>query len=109
EILSLLLILAATSLASARRTQLLGLIACLYTLGYTAFHAFLGLCVLFFLHVLWVERRAEWRLVVYPMLGIALGLLVHPHFPANVRVWIVQNFDFFARNETRDAGTEIFS
>src|SRR2546423_1358908 len=77
----------ATPLASRRRPVLLGVLACLYALGYTAFQAFLGLCLLFFLCTLWVERRAEWRLVVYPAIGVALGLLLHPQFPANVRVW----------------------
>src|SRR5207247_2307779 len=83
------LILLAIPLASRRRPVLLGVLACLYALGYTAFQAFLGLCLLFFLCTLWVERRAEWRLVVYPAIGVALGLLVHPQFPANVRVWLV--------------------
>src|SRR5438034_4329863 len=76
ELLSLLLILLAIPLASRRRPMLLGVLACLYALGYTAFQAFLGLCVLFFLCTLWVERRAEWRLLVYPAIGVALGLLL---------------------------------
>src|SRR5206468_1810699 len=75
ELLSLLLILLAIPLASRRRPVLLGVLACLYALGYTAFQAFLGLCLLFFLCTLWVERRAEWRLVVYPTIGVAFGLL----------------------------------
>src|SRR5438093_142010 len=106
-LLSLLLILLAIPLASRRRPVLLGVLACLYALGYTAFQAFLGLCVLFFLCTLWVERRAEWRLVVYPAIGVALGLLLHPQFPANLRVWLVQNVGFFVRNETVDLGPEI--
>src|SRR5438093_466044 len=107
ELLSLLLILLAIPLASRRRPVLLGVLACLYALGYTAFQAFLGLCVLFFLCTLWVERRAEWRLLVYPAIGVALGLLLHPQFPANVRVWLVQNVGFFVGNETVDLGPEI--
>jgi hypothetical protein len=107
ELLSLLLVLLAIPLASRRRFVLLGVAAFLYTLGYTAFQAFLGLCLLFFLHGVWVERRAEWRMVLYPVLGVALGLLVHPQFPANIRVWLVQNVSFFVRNETTDLGAEI--
>src|SRR5437762_3176758 len=107
ELLSLLLILLAIPLASRRRPVLLGVLACLYALCYTAFQAFLGLCVLFFLCSLWVERRAEWRLLVYPAIGVALGLLLHPQFPANLRVWLVQNVGFFVGNETVDLGPEI--
>jgi hypothetical protein len=107
ELLSLLLILVAIPLASRRRPVLLGVVACLYALGYTAFQALLGLCLLFFVWTLWVERRPEWRVLVYPAIGVALGLLLHPQFPANVRVWLVQNVRFFARNETVDLGPEI--
>ncbi len=107
ELLSLLFILIAIPLASRRRSALLAVVAFLYTLGYTAFQAFLGLCLLFFVYTLWVERRAEWRIAVYPAIGVALGLLLHPQFPANVRVWLVQNVGFFVRNETVDLGPEI--
>ncbi len=107
ELLSLLLILVAIPLASRRRSALLAVVAFLYTLGYTAFQAFLGLCLLFFVYTLWVERRAEWRIAVYPGIGVALGLLLHPHFPANVRVWLVQNVSFFVQNATVDPGPEI--
>ena len=100
ETLSLLLILIAIPLASRRRTVWLGVVAWLYTLTYTAFEAFLGLCVLFFIYDVWVEQRADWRMILYPAIGVALGLLLHPHFPANVRVWVVQNLSFYLGNET---------
>src|SRR5439155_1328204 len=93
--------------AGRRRPVLLGVLACLHALCYAAFQAFLGLCVLFFLCALWVGRRAEWRLLVYPAIGVALGLLLHPQFAANRRVWLVQNVGFFVRNETVDLGPEI--
>ncbi len=107
ELLSLLLLLLAVRLAGERRPLLLGVVACLYALGYTAFQALLGLCVLFFLRAWQVERRPDWRLVLFPAAGVALGLLVHPQFPANVRVWLVQNVGFFVPNETVDLGPEI--
>ena len=100
EILSLLLILVAIPLASRRRTVWLGIVAGVYTLSYTACQAFLGLCALFFLYDVWVEGRAHWRMIVHPAVGVALGLLVHPHFPDNVRVWVVQNLSFYLGNET---------
>jgi hypothetical protein len=109
ELLSLLLILVAIPLASQGRVKLLGLVACLYALSYTAVHAFLGLCVLFFLQQIWAERRADWRLIVYPATGAALGIVLHPHFPTNVTVWLVQNFDFFRLKDILDVGPEIQS
>jgi hypothetical protein len=100
EIVSLVLILVAIPLASARRTVWLGVAACVYTLSYTAFHAFLGLCVLFFLYGVVVERRTDWRLVVDPAIGVAIGIVAHPYFADNVRVWLVQNLSFYVGNLT---------
>src|SRR2546430_217840 len=91
EILSLLLTLIAIPLASSRRTVWLGIVAGVYTLSYTAFQAFLGLCALFFLYDVWVERRAQWRMILSPAMGVALGLLPHPHFPDNVHRWLVHD------------------
>ena len=107
EILSLLLILIAVSLAGTRHIKLLGVVACLYALIYTAFQAFLGLCLLFFIRDLWAEGTREWRIVVYPTIGVALGLLLHPHFPVNVQVWFVQNFHYFLNIDALDIGREI--
>lgn len=109
ELLALLLILAAISAAAAGRTILLAAIGFVFALSYTAFHALLGLCALFFVVELWARRRADWGLLAYPAVGVGLGLLAHPGFPANLRVWVVQNFDFFAHNATHDLGTEITS
>jgi hypothetical protein len=109
ELLSLLLILLALPLAARRQAGRLGLVACAYALAYTAFQAFLGLCVLFFVYGLWAERRRDWRLLAYPAIGVVIGLLVHPHFPANLRVWMVQNVGFYLQNTTVDAGAEIRS
>jgi len=107
ELVSLLLVLAAVHLAAASRPVLLGLVACVYALGYTAFQTLLGLCLVWFLYVLWAERRFEWRLLLYPLAGTALGLAIHPHFPANLRVWLVQNVDFFVSGPAGDRGAEI--
>jgi hypothetical protein len=107
EIVSLLLILVAIPLASRGRAKLLGLVACLYALGYTAIHAFLGLCLLFFLQQIWAERRVDWRLIVYPVVGATAGLVLHPHFPANLHVWFVQSIQFFELKDVLDVGPEI--
>src|SRR5258706_5122929 len=66
ESLALLLFLAATVAAARRRFLLLGVLAFVFALSYTAVHALLGLALLFFVRVLWVERRHEWRLLLAP-------------------------------------------
>lgn len=107
ELLSLLLLLLALWAIARRRYRSLGVIAFGYALSYTAFHAFLGLCVIQFLVRLWAQRRCEWSLLLYPTLGTLLGLLVHPHFPHNLEIWVLQSFDFFTLGAALDRGTEI--
>jgi hypothetical protein len=109
ELLSLLLFLAALEAFSRRRPLLLGVLAFVYVCSYVAFHVFLGLCVLWFLRDLVAERRREWRMVLYPMLGASLALVVHPHFPRNLRIWFFQSVEFFRYKDALDVGPEIHS
>lgn len=107
ELLSLLLLLLALAGAASRRYRWLGVLAFLYTWSYTAFHAFIGLFGLLFLLWVWSRRRAEWGLVLYPVLGAGAALVLHPHFPHNLTVWWVQSVEFFAWKGVLDVGTEI--
>lgn len=109
ESLSLLLLLAAAAAAGRRRYRLLGAIAFLYTLSYTAFQALLGLAGLWFLHEALVRRRREWGLLLYPAAGTALALIAHPQFPANLRIWYFQNVLYFRFKDTLDVGREIMA
>lgn len=106
ELLSLLLLLLVLWAAARERYRLLAALAALYALSYTAFHALLGLCCLLFLFFGLVRRRWDWRLPLYAALGAGLGLVVHPHFPKNLEVWVVQSIEFFRLRGELDAGTE---
>jgi hypothetical protein len=105
ELLSLLLFLIAIPLASRRRYRLLGLLALASVLTHTGFHALLVACVGWWVFLGVVRRRWEWPLVAYPALGTLLGLWLHPQFPANVRIWWLQNVTRW-RVPLPDAGTE---
>ncbi len=107
EQLSVFLLLILVPAAAGRRWRLVALLAFLYTLAYTAFHALLGLTFFFFLYELWRERRFDWRPLLYPWLGCALGLVLHPQFPHNLLVWKVQSVDFFRYRAILDVGNEI--
>ncbi|MEM6454909.1 MAG: hypothetical protein AAF772_07420 [Acidobacteriota bacterium] len=107
ELLSLPLLLIALALAASGRVRWLALVVAVYTLGYTAFHALVGLLGLLFVLWAWRTGRPPWRLALYVALGAAAGLLLHPHFPDNLTLWIVQNVQFFAEKGQLDVGTEI--
>lgn len=107
ELLSLLLLLAALWAFAARRPRLLAFLVFLFTLGYTAFHALLGLVFLCFLEQGRRSGRWPWRLPLYATLGAGLALILHPHFPKNLEIWWAQNFHFFLNKGSLPVGTEI--
>lgn len=107
EQLSLLLLLLLVPAAAARRWRLAALLAFGYTLAYTAFHALLGLAFLYCCYQIWRDRRFDWKALLYPGLGCALGLVAHPQFPHNLLIWKVQSIDFFSHRAILDVGSEI--
>lgn len=107
ELLSLPLLLAAALAIGLGKYRALGLIAFLYTWSYTAFQAFLGLIVLCFAYFTWTRRRLHGALLLYPLLGVGLALVLHPHFPKNLEIWIIQNVEFFLKKSELAVGTEI--
>lgn len=108
---AMVLFVLAAVCAGSRRYRLLGLVMFAFTLTYTAFHALLGLCELWFLWQAWQARRAgsaiPWRGLAYPVLGCGAALLAHPHFPQNIVLWKTQSIDFFRFKNQLDVGTEI--
>ncbi|HEY8149162.1 MAG TPA: hypothetical protein VIK51_09675 [Vicinamibacteria bacterium] len=105
EILSLVIVVLAVSAAAQRRHRLLGALALVYALSHTSFPLLLVLCTLWLLRDRIRDGDWSWDLVAYPLLGTVVGLLVHPQFPANVRVWILQNVERY-RIAVPDAGGE---
>ncbi len=106
---ALLLFIAAALCVGHGRYRWLGFVAFLFTLSYTAFHALLGLCGLWFLQAAWVRGRIRPAIVLYPLLGSILALWIHPHFPHNLVIWKIQSLDFFQNKAVLDVGEEIAS
>ena len=106
---ALLLFIAAALCVGHGRYRWLGFVAFVFTLSYTAFHALLGLCGLWFLQAAWVRGRIHPAMVLYPLLGAILALWVHPHFPHNLVIWKIQSLDFFQNKAVLDVGEEIAS
>lgn len=108
EILSLILLLLATWVASRKRYFWLFVVSGLYALSYTAFHALLGLSLGWFVYTGWITRKWDWRIPLYTALGIACGLALHPNFPSNCQIWWIQNVDFFRYKAFLPVGREIY-
>ena len=107
EILSLLILLCATWAASRSKYRWLLISSALYALSYTAFHVLIGLSFGWFVICGWIDQRWEWRIPFYTILGSAVGLLIHPHFPSNLSIWVIQNIDFFILKNQIGVGNEI--
>jgi hypothetical protein len=90
ELLALTLFLLILWVAAQRRYRTLAGLSFVYTLSYTAFHALLGLFVLVVLFRGVLRRSWEWKLLGAVALGVGLGIVVHPNFPANLTIWTLQ-------------------
>jgi hypothetical protein len=56
----------------------------LYVWLYNAFPLLIVLAVVYAVAAFLTERRLEWKAVIYPGIGIALGLIINPYFPQNI-------------------------
>jgi hypothetical protein len=105
--LALVLLLWTVQALSYRRYFVASVLAGLFALAYTAVHALLGACLLCFGCALWIDRKPRFRMLLFPLLGAALGLALHPHFPHNLRVFYLQNVLFWRYADQADVGSEI--
>ena len=55
-----------------------------YVWFYNAFPLLLLMTGVYFVATWMTERRLAWRALVYPLLGIILGIVINPYFPQNV-------------------------
>jgi hypothetical protein len=107
ELLALLLLLWMLHALSTRRPWLAAVCAFAFSLGYTAIHALLGICGLCFVLRLWRDRKPSYRELLFPLAGAVCGLCLHPHFPHNLRIFYLQNVEFWRYQYTADVGNEI--
>ena len=60
------------------------LLGFIFTWAYNAFPLLLVIGVIYCIATLIREQRLVWQAVVYPAIGIGLGILINPYFPQNV-------------------------
>lgn len=100
EVLSVTLMVLVIYAAARKRPLLAGLLALAFALTHTPWHALVGLAVL------WFVFTREWRAPAAIAGGIAIGLLVHPHFPFSLGIWFLQNVVSLQRGAAIGMSTE---
>jgi NADH:ubiquinone oxidoreductase subunit K len=109
ELMAVTLLVILIYSAGRRRHLVVAVAAFAFALSYTAAQVPVGLAVFW---VLWDRfYRGKWdvRPAVAVTSGVALALLVHPHFPKNLEIWWIQNVRFFEFRDRLDVGEEIFA
>jgi hypothetical protein len=74
-----------------KRYKLLLPLSFFFVWFYNAFPLMLAMVGAYVLAVGLLERRLEWRPIVYVGLGLALGILINPYFPDNI-VFMVRHY-----------------
>ncbi|HEU4886856.1 MAG TPA: hypothetical protein VFV49_03145 [Thermoanaerobaculia bacterium] len=106
EALSVTLMILVIYAAARRRPWLAGILAMAFALTHTPWHALAGLAVLW-LFLTWMREKIwEWRTTAAILGGIVLGLLIHPHFPFNLKIWFLQNVVSIQRGAVIGMSTE---
>ena len=78
----------------------------LYVWFYDAFPLMLILSAVYVGAILLIEKRLEWRPLVYTALGIGLGMLVNPYFPDNIVFFIRHLAPKLTETTTVSVGSE---
>jgi hypothetical protein len=91
HLLSMVLALCITWAAVRRRPGWLAGAAFLYPLCYTAWHLPVILVGIVEGVRLLAERRIDWRMPVWTVAALAVGIVVHPNFPETAQLFWIQN------------------
>ncbi|MDQ3907247.1 MAG: hypothetical protein M3268_02770 [Acidobacteriota bacterium] len=83
---SIVLLVVGINLLFRRKYIWLLPLAFVFTLAYDIFVLLGVAAVVWACVVAWGERRFEWRPVVWVGIGVALGLVINPYFPHNIRL-----------------------
>ncbi len=82
--LSLAILAVAFAWLLERKYKHLAVLSFIYVWMYDAFPLILALAFLYLMAVAIVERRVEYKPLLYISVGILLGMLINPYFPENI-------------------------
>jgi hypothetical protein len=92
QLLSIILLLWSVHLILNRRRVALAAVIVVYSLSYTAFHLPLALALIVCAHLALTEGEVDWKTPLTILGAMALGMLVNPYLPNNLRLFWLQNF-----------------
>lgn len=110
QTLSILLSILMVHLQINKKYKSIIVTAALYSLAHTGAHISLVYAIIIAATEYWRDRTINWKVPVYTLIGLVIGMLVHPNFPNNITGWYIQNINVFivawsgAKNELGIAG-----
>jgi len=96
-ILSVILLLAGIHFLLQSRWRAVAIVGFVYSWTYTAPHLLAAFACIDAVARWPDEKRFEWRGLAWAAGGVAAGLVVHPYFPNDLRLWWVMNVEIVAR------------
>ncbi len=67
------------------------LISFIYSLAYTAAHFLICIAIIYLTILLIHQQKSQISFLLLTLAGTIAGLVIHPHFPNNLKAWYVQN------------------
>ncbi len=89
---SLIFLFMGLYLISRKKYPLLFLLAMAYSLLYTAFPLLLITCIFYSGAEYFRTKNLDWKMLVSCFSGIISGLLIHPYFPNNFKIYFTEIF-----------------
>lgn len=86
--ISLIALLAGIHLIITRRYRLLAVVMFGYVWLYDGFILLAGAAACFFIAEALVDKRMNWKLLKWTVIGMAAGIVINPYFPGNVTSYI---------------------
>ncbi len=91
HVLSVTLFLLGVHFLLKRRPLALWIVGFVYSWSYAAPHVLVGFAVVHAAAATWEDGRPVWRPLAASVMGVFAGLVLHPYFPNDLRLWWVQN------------------
>ena len=90
HVASIILLLWSLHFLLNQRRIALCVVILVYSFSYAAFHVPFGLALILSGHILFTERRLEWKTPLVVFVAMLAGMLINPYFPENFRwFWMV--------------------